>query len=120
MNSGLCRQDTSPASLQDHHLQNLLSCTPACGSHSDTLTLVQEATTLAGGSSTPGRALTEAFRNMMRATEQRMVLLPLAAESLGEWHQVGELATTRASLTGEVEGEGKWVLFQRLQVLLIS
>jgi hypothetical protein len=55
---------------------------------------------------------------------QGIAFIPLAAESLGGWHEVavlelGKLATALARHTGQEEGEASRHLFGRLSILLM-
>ena len=84
--------------------------------------------TVAGAAETAGHALTYAYERKMNAAaelcrQQGIAFLPLAAESLGGWHQVAErevkkLAAALARNTGQPEGEAAAHLWGRLGVLL--
>ena len=77
----------------------------------------------------PGHALTAAFdRKVGEVAEacrrQGIAFVPLAAESLGGWHEVaveeiGRLASALARHTGQDEDEASRHLFGRLSVLLM-
>ena len=84
--------------------------------------------TLAGAATTPGHALTFAYKRKVRGAEedcrrQGIAFLPLAAESFGGWHSVAEhevkkLGAALARNTGQEEGEAVRHLWCRLGILL--
>jgi hypothetical protein len=84
---------------------------------------------LARAATEPGHALTVAFDRKVGAVadafrRQGIAFVPLAAESLGGWHEVAvleldRLATALARHTGQEEGEASRHLFGRLSVLLM-
>ena len=84
--------------------------------------------TVAGAAATPGFALNFAYDRKMAAAaeecrQQGIVFLPLAAESLGGWHQTAErevkkLGSALARHTGQLEGEAISHLWGRLGILL--
>ena len=86
--------------------------------------------TLAQAAANPGSALTVAYlRKIVSAEElcrrQGLAFIPLAAESLGAWHEVavGEVQKLGAALgrhTGQDEGEATCQLFQRLSIMLMK
>ena len=83
-----------------------------------------QAATVAGAATTGGHALGHAYDRKMAAgaedcRSQGIVLLPLAAESLGGWHgaaekEVKKLAAALARNTGQPEGEAAAHLWGRL------
>ena len=83
---------------------------------------------VAGAAATPGFALNFAYDRKMAAAaeecrQQGIVFLPLAAESLGGWHQTAErevkkLGSALARHTGQLEGEAISHLWGRLGILL--
>ena len=86
--------------------------------------------TVSGASTTPGFALTYAYNIKMRKSDeecrkQGITFLPLAAESLGGWHEVAveqikKLAAALSRQTGQEEQEAKQQLFEKLSVLLMK
>ena len=88
---------------------------------------LQEAT-VAEAAATPGHALTVAYDRKVRAVsetcrQEGITFIPLAAESLGGWHQiaVGEVKKLAAALArqqGDEELEAARRLFQKLSMLL--
>ena len=84
--------------------------------------------TVVGAAATAGHALTFAYERKMTAAaelcrQQGIAFLPLAAESLGGWHQVAErevkkIASALARNTGQPDGEAAAHLWGRLGVLL--
>ena len=88
---------------------------------------LQEATVV-GAAATAGHALTVAYERKVRAVgeacrREGIAFIPLAAESLGGWHQVavGEIKKLAAALARQQEEEEKEAsrrLFQRLSNLL--
>ena len=84
--------------------------------------------TMAQAATTPGHALTFAYERKIRGAEeacrrQGIAFIPLAAESFGGWHGVGEremrkLGAALARHTGQDEGEAVHHLWGRLGVLL--
>ena len=84
--------------------------------------------TVVGAAATAGHALTFAYERKMTAAaedcqQQGIAFLPLAAESLGGWHQTAErevkkLAAALARNTGKPDGEAAAHLWGRLGVLL--
>ena len=77
---------------------------------------------------TPGHALQEAYKKKMQKSwedcrRQGLAFLPLAAESLGGWHevaidQVKKLGAALARQQGQEEGEVLQQLWQKLSILL--
>ena len=84
---------------------------------------------MARAATEPGHALTVAFARKVGAVaeacrRQGISFVPLAAESLGGWHEVavaelGRLAAALARHTGQPEEEASRHLFGRLSVLLM-
>ena len=84
--------------------------------------------TVAGAADTAGHALSFAYERKMAAAaedcqQQEIAFLPLAAESLGGWHQTAErevkkLAAALARNTGQQDREAATHLWGRLGVLL--
>ena len=86
--------------------------------------------TLAGAASNPGSALSVAYaRKMTSAGEQcqrqGLAFIPMAAESLGAWHEVAvgevkKLGTALARNTGQEESEAISQLFQKISIILMK
>ena len=82
--------------------------------------------TVAGAAATPGSALLVAFNRKVRGAEEQcrrqgLAFIPLAAESLGGWHEVAvaevrKLGSALGWHTGQEEGETTNQLFQRLSI----
>ena len=78
----------------------------------------------------PGSALTVAFNRKVGSAgelcrRQGLAFVPLAAESLGGWHEVAEaelrkLGTALARQTGQEDGVATSHIFQKLSVLLVK
>ena len=84
--------------------------------------------TRARAATTPGYAMTVAFENKCRVTEdlcreQGIAFIPVVAESLGGWHKVAleqlhKLSSALARHTGQEEGEKFDHLVKRVSILL--
>ena len=95
-----------------------------------TVTHPLQGATVASAAITPGHAAAEAYARKMREGEevcrrQGITFIPLALESLGGWHGVGEtevrkLGSALARQTGQVEGICISRLFQKLSILLMK
>ena len=93
-----------------------------------TITHPLQAATRAGAAATPGHAMTVAFENKCRDTEelcreQGIKFIPIVAESLGGWHKVAleqfrKLGSALARHTGQGEGEKVDHLVKRVAILL--
>ena len=85
---------------------------------------------MAEAAANPGSALTVAFNRKESAAgelcrRQGLAFIPLAAESLGAWHEVAvaeitKLGSALGRHTGQEEGEATNQLFQRLSLLLMK
>ena len=93
-----------------------------------TITHPLQAATRAGAAATPGHAMTVAFDNKCRNTEelcreQGIKFIPIVAESLGGWHKVAleqfrKLGSALARHTAQDEGEKTGHLVKRASILL--
>ena len=93
-----------------------------------TITHPLQDATRAGAATTPGHAMTLAFNNKCRNTEelcreQGIKFIPIVAESLGGWHRVAleqfsKLGSALARHTGQEEGEKVGHLIKRVSILL--
>ena len=93
-----------------------------------TITHPLQAATRAGAAATPGHAMTVAFENKCRDTEelcreQGIKFIPIVAESLGGWHKVAleqfrKLGSALARHTGQGEDEKVGHLVKRVAILL--
>ena len=93
-----------------------------------TITHPLQDATRAGAATTPGHAMTVAFNNKCRVTEdlcreQGIAFIPIVAESLGGWHKVAieqfsKLGSALARHTGQDEGEKTGHLIKRVGILL--
>ena len=89
-----------------------------------------QAAMVAQAATTPGHALTCAYKRKMQGTaaacrREGMVFIPLPVETLGGWHdqavqQVKKLGAALSRQTGQEESEAIRHLFQRLSVLLVK
>ena len=95
-----------------------------------TVTHPLQKATVARAATEPGHAAREAYNRKMREAgdqcrQQGIVFTPLAVETLGGWHQVGEaelrkLGAALARQTGQEDSMATSHLFQKLSVLLVK